>query len=190
VVPKVVVLALLCGCFIDRKSEELRCDTTGDCTNGRTCENNYCVGNATPLFDALCPPQCSACNATTLSCTINGAGGDDITCPVGWNCTINCITPDACHDVTCSTGSCTVMCTATEGCHDINCGVGRCTVTCSAPDACHDISCAASCACDVTCPTGNCNTSTCPANGANQCTTTGAAGAPCLSTAMGSCSRC
>lgn len=50
----VLLLALVAGCFPTR-SQELTCDVTADCDDGRVCESGFCV--ATPSNDAGVDPD-------------------------------------------------------------------------------------------------------------------------------------
>ncbi len=130
----------LVGCLVSRRTTEFECDTSKDCTGGRTCNQGYCVTDG-------CPADCSACDTTQRTCTITCAKAGDcagVTCPSGYSC-----------DITCAAGA---------DCGDIVCGFEACRVTCQGAGACGTIDCLDSCACDVSCPSGACGAETCPAS--------------------------
>jgi len=199
------------ACLVSTRSDGLACTSQADCAAPRLCEGGYCV-----VDENACPAECNGgCDLTASppTCTINGSGGDDYTCPPGHHCDITC-TGDACHDINCAGAtSCTIMCTGDTACHDIICGTADCVITCSAATACHDITCGnlstgtKAGRCRTTCATGGCNDITCTnacdcvidgcsggdcgilacpkATGNTYCTGTGANGDPCIDTTSG-----
>ena len=131
-------LVALAGCFVDRKSSALACDSTADCTGGRTCDQGYCVTDG-------CPAECTSCDSAARTCHIDCAlPGDcfEVDCPVGYAC-----------DVTCAAGS---------DCGNIFCSDGACNVSCDGAQSCGAIDCSTSCSCNVTCAGNGCSLPTCP----------------------------
>lgn len=167
--------ALIVACMVDRPSESLTCSATTDCAgldDRRVCTDGYCV-------IPNCPDDCTECDETARTCTVECNAADDcdatITCPSGWNCTINCNGDGNCNDIACTGGS-------------------RCTINCNGPGACADIDCDSACQCDLTCASGACDSFTCPTrgNGGNQvrCTEDGTTATPCDSAHAASCAGC
>ena len=215
------VLAIVaCGCSVDRRSEGLACTTSATCSDGRVCQQGYCVvGMATqdgsPSPDALvCPSICQGndCNLATRTCNITGSGGA-VTCPAGWNCGITCPSDGACASVDCTdAASCTVTCSAIGACGSVQTGSGSATVTCSATTACGNIvsgtgaldltctgtvacgavQCTSSCQCDVSCSSSAaCGMNSCPiAPGGQSCSKTSGTGVRCDSTVKPQCHHC
>jgi hypothetical protein len=166
---------LIVACRVDRPSETLTCGTTADCAElagDRVCMEGYCIVQN-------CPDDCSECNETARTCTVDCNAPDDcdtqITCPSGWTCTINCNGDGNCNDIMCTDNS-------------------RCTIHCNGTNACDDIDCDNACLCDLTCAAGACDTVSCPTrgNGANQvlCTVDGTTATPCDSSRAASCASC
>ena len=193
------VLALAAGCSVSHRSTDFACGPDQRCANGRTCVDGFCVVVAdsgvvdTPQFGdaALCPSQCTSCNAAQKTCTIdcafnNGACAQQVTCPSGWSCnvacsvvgqcnsginctnakacTIACSARQTCKNVACETGACNITCSGPQSCTGaLACGAGACNVNCSGTGACSgSVSCGASCACEVTCRLGaTCGDVTC-----------------------------
>jgi hypothetical protein len=162
----VLGVAVILGgsCSINHRSGDFTCETQADCISGRVCSDGLCVatkldsGVKTDAPSAGCPAQCTSCNTTTKSCTIdcalnNGACNQAITCPTGWDCNIACSTGSSCRNgINCLTSkSCTIACSGALSCKAISCGTGRCNVDCTGNSSCRDVSCGLSCACDVTC---------------------------------------
>lgn len=187
---------LLAACQVDRRSDGYRCERTDDCTDGRTCEDGWCVGEDPPdaaPFDAEapCPAACTACIAgrCEIDCTQAGTCSDEVVCPAGLPCDVTCSGFGSCGGgVDCTAASsCTITCSANGSCDGpLACGDGACTVDCSADNTCgQGIDCDASCACDVGCAgTDSCATpASCP--GPGQCDT----GRGCTS-GPGPCSAC
>jgi hypothetical protein len=202
------VIALACACSVDRKSAQFACTTTEQCSDGRVCTNGFCVdtGNSSDALDIRC-------NSITMTCDFECTSVTpcDTACPEGYTCTYSCLQQGACDNnidctqaaacmihcelancdqIHCGGASCAISCGGIGGsCGDIHCGPGKCDVTCT-NDACGDISCGSSCACDVLgCTSGNCGNLSCP-NHSGHCTTDGANGSPCSSTAQPGCSSC
>ena len=149
------------GCLVSRRSPDLECSATTDCTGGRTCNGGYCVLDG-------CPAGCTSCDTAAKTCAITctAAGAcSNVTCPTGYSCDIAGATGAACGAITCSTG--------------------RCTITCAGANACGAIDCASACACDVTCVGSGCGAESCPARG-GACTS----GGNCDSAARPPCDSC
>jgi hypothetical protein len=208
-----LILAIAVGgaCLVSNRSDKLACSSQADCAIPRVCEGGYCV-----IDDNACPSQCNGgCDLTASppTCTINGAGGDSVTCPSGHHCDITC-SGGACNNISCTgAASCTIMCTDGNACNNITCGTADCLITCSASGACNDVTCgvasggARSGRCRVTCATGGCDNVTCTsacdcivdgcgsgdcgilacpkATGNTYCTGTGTNGDPCIDTTSG-----
>lgn len=166
----ILILAVCAlACTVHRRTDSLECRTTADCSNGRTCQDGYCVGGGSG--SATCPSECSSCNFNTspASCTIEGSGGAAITCPSGMSCTVICSTAGACGNITCSSENCVVQCVGAS--------------------ACGNITCDNACGCQVTCSNrSDCGTILCPqANNGNACAPNGSDNTPC-STGPAGCS--
>jgi hypothetical protein len=185
-----IALAATTSCWVHRKSDDLACNTTGDCRNGGTCENGYCLGGTSNG----CPAPCTSCDLGHLTCEVDCAQGQlcgALHCPAGFQCTIKC-SAGACGDIDCAAAqSCDIECQGAGACHNINCGPGACSISCSA-QACSAVDCMASCACDVSCPNPNtCPIMSCPTvfgTGA-LCTRQGIPGARCDSS-QSDCDTC
>ncbi|MGE5181155.1 MAG: hypothetical protein ACM31C_03790 [Acidobacteriota bacterium] len=141
-----LVLAVLAACTVSRKTDSLACTTSNDCNNGRTCIEGYCVTSAA----GSCPTPCTSCTGTQCNILVT-SGGQDITCPAGFSCAINCSGDAACGDIVC--------------------GPDQCSITCQGTAACGAINCASSCGCQVNCASGDCGANSCP---------TGRMGAACV----------
>jgi hypothetical protein len=73
-------------------------------------------------------------------------GGNKVTCPSGFHCTLACGN-NACRDVDCaSAASCAITCSGNNSCDAITCGGGPCTVNCSGSGTCADVDCRDACA--------------------------------------------
>ena len=176
--------ALLWSCSVHRVSDNFTCETSADCTADRVCTQGFCVIGQNPLVDAgpsdaaVCPSICGdTCNFQTRSCTIVGSGGDDITCPSGWNCNIRCETSGACGAISCTSAlSCDVDCTADNACLAITCNTRDCDVTCVGVNACGNIGCT----------TGDCTASCSGGNGSAACGTISCTTGDCDATCAGS----
>ena len=158
----VALLVGLAGCTLDHRSDELACESTTECSGGRSCIDGYCVEAG-----AQCPSDCTTCDPAARTCTITGSDSPNgnINCPAGWACTVTCQGGD-CRNVDCNQAtSCTVTCTGNNACDSVQCGQGACRVTCSGQRACNSVDCRDSCACDVTCADANAceNPAQCPA---------------------------
>jgi len=182
VVKALLALAVvLAGCQVDRRSGGFRCERTDDCTDGRTCEDGWCVGDDVPVdgppgeVDAAgCPAVCSSCEGgtCTIDCGQAGVCSDVVVCPADMPCVVTCDGFDSCGGgVDCSAATrCTIACAATGTCEGpITCGAGACDVSCTGTSACGGgIDCDGACACDVDCGgTGACDLpASCPGPGA------------------------
>ena len=182
-----LVAAAAAACSVNRKTDQLRCTTSNDCTAPRVCESGYCV-----VDNGACPGRCNlGCDITTSppTCRISETGGDNIHCPSDMHCEITCTNPGACGSIDCTdAAACTIDCNSPAACGDIDCGnnsQGQCTITCTGPNACGSITCDQACACDVSCGNGACGTNTCPSAGGNSCTS----GSTCSSSPSG-CNSC
>jgi hypothetical protein len=171
---KLLVIALLCACTVNRKSDTIKCDTTADCTESdHVCQNGYCVKSS----DSGCPDHCSACDTTVTphTCMVTGTGGDSFDCPSGYVCTLNCGggSNSACGDITCD-------------------GNSQCVISCEGDGNCGDVTCSSACACDVTCTSNGCqnNTIQCPHTGNKYCTPDQTDGPACTSASGGRCNSC
>jgi hypothetical protein len=165
----VAAIAVTSSCSINHRSDSYACTQNADCDGGRVCSDGFCVTAASavdaprgdgPRGDATgCPGQCTSCNTTQRTCTINCQLTNCqnlVTCPSGYRCDIACNVDNACRNgVNCgSAAACNIDCTAKESCQGVVCGPGPCDVGCSGPSSCRNVSCGPSCACDVLC-TGN-----------------------------------
>lgn len=174
---------LLLGCTTNRVSDKYTCTTNADCDPDRVCDTGYCVVGNRPVDarvfrDApVCPAVCGGtCDFTKMSCSIIG-NGTLVTCPAGWNCTIECPTSGDCPSVNCTNAaSCDVKCTAGGACGNIVCATANCTATCSGgANACGNLTCSSG-DCTRTCTgTNACGSMTC--NSGN-CTETCSGGNP------------
>jgi hypothetical protein len=168
---KLVALALALaavGCSVNHRSGEFTCQTTADCASDRTCTDGLCVLIDPPTDGGLpggaCPANCTSCDASTHTCTIECVNNDvckqTIVCAQGWNCAIdctdagscragidcrdaascnvNCDGDTSCRNATCGGGNCTFTCNGTGSCSGIACGTGACNVACNGNNSCHD----------------------------------------------------
>jgi hypothetical protein len=200
------------GCLVNNRSDKLRCSTQADCESSRVCEGGYCV-----VDDNACPSDCNGgCDLTRTppTCTITGAGGDNVKCPQGdhcditcsdtacgnvnctdaASCTINCTGTSACEDITCGSADCLITCAGTSACGDVTCGNqssgtkdGRCRVSCTGTAGCGDVTCTNACDCVIDGCTGSsdCGALACPRSQGLYCTPSGANGEPCTDTNSG-----
>ncbi len=169
-----LAVALATGCSINHRSGDFTCDAQQRCADGRACVDGFCVIAAdsgvvdTPLPPptdaAVCPSQCTSCNAAQKTCAIdcalnNGACAQPIACPAGWSCNVTCSVANQCNSgVSCGNAtSCTIACSARQTCKNVTCGRGTCGVTCGGTNSCGGA---------VTCGTGTCGV-TC--SGTNSC---------------------
>jgi hypothetical protein len=167
--------AIVVSCTINHVSNNFECENNADCIelghNNRVCSDGLCIvpgGPSDAAVDtkvdapgdtgAVCPAQCTSCNAGKMECTINCASAagnctNQVVCPAGWHCTVLCSPGNSCRNgINCLTSkSCTVECTGSQSCRNISCGPGPCDVNCAALQSCRGVSCGQSCACDVAC---------------------------------------
>jgi hypothetical protein len=198
-----IALAVVWSCTVNTKTDKLACHTQADCgTTGRACENGYCVFDPGAKLDAaidakeidafVCPAACTG-GCVDSTCNINGTGAA-VTCPAGFDCTINCPTAGACGDITCSDArSCTITCGIEGACGNVTCGNADCTVGCTGTSsgsgitACGTVSCTAG-ACNLTCTNGGaCGDLTC---GTGKCTESCTGSGACGTTSCGQSCRC
>lgn len=186
----IVVLGSLSmtSCLVDRHSEEFVCTVDGDCHDGRTCSNGYCVQGA-------CPSACTSCDLANKTCKIECSANrpcSTVECPAGFDCTIKCTNANACGGIDCRVATaCDITCSGMASCGDITCGAGECAVDCSGPSSCTAVSCVDSCKCDVSCSNAaTCPISSCPQVAGGTCSETGMAGAGCDSSFDALCDRC
>jgi hypothetical protein len=169
----VVTAMLVASCFVDRKSDSIKCTTSTDCTESdHVCDTGYCV----KASQTDCPAHCSACDTTVTphTCTVNGTGGNAFDCPSGYACSVTCSAGSKCGDITCESDS-------------------KCVISCEGGgNSCANITCDQACACDVTCTTSACqnNTISCPQDGTTYCTPTQTDGPACTSAPGGRCNSC
>ncbi len=171
----VLVLALAASCSISHRSQEYACTTNSDCTHppNTLCQGGFCIvpgsidaprggGSDAPHADGggnNCPSECTSCNTTQKTCTIDcsATGIVDCTqkviCPTGYHCDILCDRDGMCRNgIDCQGGaSCAITCSSGNTCAGVECGPGPCDVTCSGTGSCDGVSCNNSCACDVNC---------------------------------------
>lgn len=176
--------AATAGCTINHRTSEYACAQHGDCAQGRVCSGGFCVVSGVipdaPTADArppdaptTCPEPCTNCNFETMQCNVDCPLEDcesRVVCPAGWNCYIECRTPDSCRaGVDCrDAASCDIQCLATNSCRGVVCGPGKCNVHCAGTNSCQaignipSVTCGPSCACDVTCqPLSSCASPSC-----------------------------
>jgi hypothetical protein len=162
-----VCFALLLGCSINNRSQGFECGPTTPCDTGRVCESGFCVvagsgsGSNVPgdaprnSPDAprngndggqMCPAQCTTCDPTGKTCDINceqagSACAQNITCPEGYTCTIECTTQGSCRqNIDCTKGNaCTITCSVGESCAHVACGSGACDVMCNGTKSCGNV---------------------------------------------------
>jgi hypothetical protein len=163
----IAVVAIASSCSINHRSDQYACTVSGDCSDGRVCDNGYCIvagsidaarpSDAAKPSDANnCPAPCTTCNVAQKSCTINCQSANctnQVTCPAGYNCDIQCNTDNSCRNgVNCQmAASCNIDCTGKQSCQNVQCGPGKCDVACIGGASCRGVDCNNSCACDVAC---------------------------------------
>lgn len=168
------ILGTSTGCWVDRRSDALRCGTQGNCPDGRSCEMGWCVVTTGPViesdamaaFDAVpasdampdgCPDACTACSddLCIIECDGIGSCGQPVVCPPDTACEVRCGGPASCvSGVVCDSATeCTVTCSNVGACAGpVLCGDGPCSVTCSGMESCAGgIDCSESCACETAC---------------------------------------
>jgi hypothetical protein len=207
-------LALLAGvgigCSVQARSDGFRCTTDSQCGGGRICDGDWCVLGArdggadldATVVDAFaCPDACTACVELlcVIDCDDGDCVGDDIVCPPGFACEINCDgiasctggTIDCSDAVDCrvncdgdgscdgaiacnDSGPCRVDCGGVDSCAGpIAGGQGETDVNCETDTACAGgVDCADACSCEVDCLAVECPTPVeCPPSNMNMCVT-------------------
>lgn len=176
------------SCFVSRLSERFTCTVTEDCTDGRTCDQGYCV-------ETPCPSPCTSCNLVDKTCRVECSSNQkcgNVQCPAGFDCTIRCSNGNACQSIDCAPArSCTIDCSGAGSCGSINCGTGACDIDCAGAGACPSIDCVGSCRCDVSCNnTPACPSIACPHPVDTFCTQGGVPGERCDSQESILCDTC
>lgn len=161
------------SCSVNHRSGDFACQTSAECSTGRTCVAGFCVEtsdagtvDAAPIVDASipsvpdaleCPAQCTSCDLNQRACTIDCAVNPDectrqVACPAGWSCDVQCSEPSSCRrGVECGDStSCNVSCTGRQSCQDITCGAGDCQIVCSGRTSCSGVTCTTG-ACKLDC---------------------------------------
>ncbi len=166
-----VLAAVTTSCSINHRSDQYACTLNTDCTDGRVCDNGFCIVagsiDAPKPTDAPkpggdtnnCPSQCTTCNLRQKTCTINCQTSNctnTVTCPAGFKCDIQCNADNSCRNgINCQlAASCNIDCSGKQSCQNVQCGPGPCDVGCIGAASCRGVECNNSCACDVVC-TGN-----------------------------------
>lgn len=139
-----------------------------DACGGQACVGKgLCCGDAVPPTgdgDVSCPAACTGgCNGGTciIACAADECKGDNITCPVDFDCRIQCIGHHACQDsfIDCpSDHDCTLVCDnpldKNHACERVafNCSTGPCSIGCTGDEPCKEteVNCGAN-TCSVTC---------------------------------------
>lgn len=145
---------LACGaCGFDGRSGQFECRPGGDCDEGRTCVDGWCVTSA-PAVDVDVGPFTCDDSGCALVCGAGECQGD-LHCPAGRPCTVECSGADSCGGmVDCDDASaCRIVCSGAGSCdQQVDCGDGRCVIECSGAGACAGgVDCDEACACDLTC---------------------------------------
>lgn len=129
-------------------SESAAATTTDDSdASGSSTESGIdpaCIEDLPPV-GSECPAECTGGCARPGTCTIDCAGScpDEVACPEGFACTINCINGD-CQGTTlrcASEHACRINCTGANTCRNatFECGAGTCGVECdSGGNICRD----------------------------------------------------
>lgn len=179
----IATLVAMGACGFSTRSDEFACRSGGECDDGRTCVDGWCVfGDVPDPVDADVGPF--TCNdfGCTLVCTDDAPCDEPIRCPVGHPCIVQCVGTQSCGDrINCEgTTSCDITCSGPGSCENgVECGGGRCEVECSGADSCAgSVDCEDACACDLTCEgEGSCSgVNDCPFNpceSGNECVVTG-----------------
>ena len=180
----IVVVVTSTNCSITHRSDGFACTSSAQCEPGRMCTDGLCVvlpgepiDASMPTVDGKmgsnhpdasdCPMDCTSCDDLSHTCTIDCSQTNcnvAISCPLGWNCTVDCTPDGSCSKgVSCTNAaSCTINCTGDNSCRNIACGTGPCDVECNGQSSCRTVGCDNSCRCDVDCGIGSsCEAVTC-----------------------------
>ena len=171
------------ACGFDSRSGQFECGSGGSCDDGRVCVDGWCVvPESIPTPDVDVGPFTCDDSGCALVCG-PGECGDEIVCPAGRPCTVECSGDGSCGGrIDCDGGSsCRIICSGVGSCDDeVDCGGGRCIVECSGADSCTGgVDCDDACACDLRCEgTDSCTGTTQCARPqqcqeGNECVTTG-----------------
>jgi hypothetical protein len=164
----IAIAVVSTSCSINHRSDQYACKSSSECTDGRVCDNGYCIVAGSidaprpadapkPNNDANnCPAPCTTCNIAQKTCTIDCQTANctnAVTCPAGYKCDIQCNTDNSCRNgVNCQmAASCNIDCTGKQSCQNVLCGAGKCDVGCIGAASCRGVACNNSCACDVVC---------------------------------------
>jgi len=143
----VVLIASIVGsCGFTSRSDEFKCQTTDECSDGRVCHDNWCVvpdsigdanvsgpdaamnvdapvGSADAMMsiDATpCPAECTSCSGDlcTIDCNADDSCAGGVTCPVGLRCEVICSGDSACAgNVDCEDATeCSITCSSNQSC--------------------------------------------------------------------------
>jgi len=152
----------------DQECPASTCDGAGKCAP-------ICGQSPDPPGSGACPNACSFCMNNNKTCVIECGGNTckngPVSCPSGFDCTINCSNIDSCLGATINCPAeykCDLLCSASDSCGSatFNCLDGPCNVLCSVDSACSGLgvscgsnSCAASCPGNGTAPNMSCGSS-------------------------------
>ena len=139
-------------------------EADGECGGLGCVGQGQCCGDALPPTASGCPSECTggcAGGVCSIACdNANACKADNIVCPPGLDCAVECMGKHACQDaaidcppdhacdllcsnptgdhaceratVTCTNGPCSVVCSGNEPCKatEVNCGTNACNVSC------------------------------------------------------------
>ena len=140
------------GCTIDTRSDLYDCAGPSDCDADRLCIDGFCISSE--IVGCTAPDRVNC----TFSCTEAGACPDQIVCPSGYQCRVECGDDGCAGGIDCTAAtSCSVACAGGAACAGpITCGAGFCTVDCSIAGACTAaIDCGQASTCDIQCRSAN-----------------------------------
>lgn len=114
--------------------------------------SNDCTACTAGGFTTTCMPGVKQCKRT-CDATSPCASGTELTCPDGWQCTIDC--KNGCQGVSCVGGTlCTLDCT-TGNCSQSQCTASVCRYECGQGNQCNGVGClGANTQCLETCGSG------------------------------------